>query len=151
MKLRPLRHRLRRSGGFTLIELMITVAVVAILAAIAYPAYTEQVRKARRSAAQSAVMEAASKEQQLFLDRRSYQAAANTAAMEAAPLRVNVGSSARGFYNFSITTGVDADGSPTFLITAAPTGDQVKDKCGTMTLDEDGEKIAASSCPSGAW
>ena len=148
MKLRSI-HRPQR--GFTLIELMITVAVVAILAAIAYPAYTEQVRKSRRSAAASTLMEVASKQQQLFLDRRSYQAAANVAALEAAPLRVNVPSSARSFYAFSVTTGTAADGSPTFTITAAPSGNQMNDKCGTMTLDQAGAKTAAASCPAGGW
>ena len=39
----------QRQGGFTLIELMITVAIIGILAAVAYPAYTEQVAKGRRA------------------------------------------------------------------------------------------------------
>jgi type IV pilus assembly protein PilE len=37
------------------------------------------------------------------------------------------------------------------VVTAAPSGDQVKDKCGTMTVDQAGAKTAASTCPAGGW
>jgi type IV pilus assembly protein PilE len=62
----------RQSRGFTLIELMITVAVVAILAAVAYPSYTSYIRKGKRATAQTALMDIASKEQSYLLDRRVY-------------------------------------------------------------------------------
>src|SRR6266536_3766572 len=58
--------------GFTLIEVMIVVAIVAILAAIAYPSYIAQVRKGHRAAAQSYLMDLAQREQQYMLDARSY-------------------------------------------------------------------------------
>ena len=62
----------RRLRGFTLIELMIAVAVVAILAAIGYPSYTEHIRKSRRATAQAALMDLASRQQAYLLDRRAY-------------------------------------------------------------------------------
>lgn len=52
-------HRIRRMRGFTLLELMIVVAVVAILASIAVPAYQDSVRKGRRGQAKADLMEAA--------------------------------------------------------------------------------------------
>jgi type IV pilus assembly protein PilE len=62
----------RTQRGFTLIELMITVAVVAILAALAYPAYTDQMRKGVRRAAQAQMMDLANREQQFLLANRTY-------------------------------------------------------------------------------
>ncbi len=60
--------------GFTLIELMIAVAVVAILAAIAYPSYVNHVRKARRADAKAALTEVAQKLETLYARNASYSA-----------------------------------------------------------------------------
>lgn len=141
----------RPSTGFTLIELMITVAVVAILAAIAYPAYQDQIRKSRRSAAQGVLLEVASREQQLFLDSRQYVAAADTAAL-APPsnIRVTVQANLLASYDFSVVTTAVANAVPTFTVTAVPKGAQASDKCGTMTIDQATVKTAAANC-GGTW
>jgi len=58
--------------GFTLIELMIAVAIVGILAAIAVPNYSEYVKRASRAEAASALLDAANKQEQYFVDNRAY-------------------------------------------------------------------------------
>src|SRR5437764_6451329 len=67
-----------RTRGFTLIEMMIVIAVVGILAAIALPAYQEQVRKSRRASAEAHLMDIAAKEHTYLLDTRGSYAGATT-------------------------------------------------------------------------
>jgi type IV pilus assembly protein PilE len=64
----------KKNRGFTLIELMITVAVIGILAAVAYPSYLNQIRKSRRAEAQAALLNISARQQQMLLDTRSYAA-----------------------------------------------------------------------------
>lgn len=61
-----------RSRGFTLIELMITVAVIGILAAVAYPSYTDYIRRGKISQATSTLSELRVRMEQRYQDRRSY-------------------------------------------------------------------------------
>ena len=62
----------RRHRGFTLIELMITVAIVAILAGIAYPSYKAYVQKGNRASAEAFLMDGAQRQQQYFLHNRIF-------------------------------------------------------------------------------
>lgn len=123
----------RRSGGFTLIELMITVAVVGILAAIAYPSYQQQIQSSRRAEAQATLMDMAGKQQQFLLDTRAF-------ADSVASLNFFVRSSVSTYYTITIAATNSTTAPPTFTITAAPSGSQVSDKCATLTIDQTGAK-----------
>lgn len=142
--------RTHRTTGFTLIELMIAVAIVAILAVIALPAYTQHVMKARRAAAQSFMMDAANREEQMLLDLRSYVAVASNAKFpDAPPTGLNMAVPSSGgdvnvssFYNLVITITATPPG---YTITATPTGAQLNDKasgtaCSPLTLSSTGAK-----------
>jgi type IV pilus assembly protein PilE len=81
--------RLRRVAGFTLIELMITVAIVAILAAVAYPAYTNAVLKGRRAEGRAALTALMQQQERYFSQNGTYLAfngpsdsASNTASLK---------------------------------------------------------------------
>lgn len=128
---------MRRHAGFTLIEMLVTVAVISILAAIAYPSYQDQVRRSRRAEAQSLLMDIGTRQQQRLLDVRSY-------AASTAELNINIPSSVRPYY--TITMVAPAATPPSFTATATPKPGQDKDKCGTMTLNNTGGKTPTSGC-----
>lgn len=122
------------SRGFTLIELMITVAIIGILSAVAYPSYTQYIVRANRSAAQSFMFSVANKQEQYMLDARSY-------ASSVSALNLTQPSELSGKYVVT-TTPANAATPPTYTVTATPQGNQAgKDtKCGTLTLTSAGAK-----------
>ena len=124
--------------GFTLVELMVTVAIVAILAAIAYPSYLSQMKKSRRSEAEQFLMDLAQREQQYLLDQRAY-------APDLATLNMTAPSDVQTFYS-AITINVTA-GPPTgFAATAAPKSGTTQAGDYTLIIDNLGNKQ-----PVGVW
>lgn len=127
--------------GFTLIELMITVAIIGILAAVAYPSYQNYVAKANRSAAQSVMQSIMSRQEQHMLNARSYHPTDDTETAVLTPLGVNVPADVAGNY----TIKVDADNAgapPTHWVIATPINAQATNdaRCGTLTLRSTGAK-----------
>lgn len=128
--------------GFTLIELMIVVAVVGILAAIAYPSYTEYVFRSRRVEGMNLLNEAAARQERWRAQNGSYM----TTAADVAKLKLAKGDkSENGFYTLSVSE-VSGDGG--YTLTATRAGSQASDsKCGNFTLDAKGAKGMASGTP----
>jgi type IV pilus assembly protein PilE len=126
---------------------MVVVAIVALLAAIAYPSYQSQIRKARRSVAKTALVEAASRQEQFFQDRKTYTAVLTDLGYSADPFYLDkdgnttaAGSTSR-IYQIDIT----AAGVNTFAIAAVPQAAQAGDSCGTLTLNQAGVKGAGGT------
>lgn len=130
----------RRVRGFTLIELMITVAIVAIIGAIAYPSYKSYVIKSNRAVAKAFMVAVANKEQQYILDARVYGEAPTNAEFGTV-LSMAVPTEVSKFYNLSVAN--VGGNTRTFQISAVPVAGQMNASDGTLTLDNTGAKAPA--------
>jgi len=131
-----------RARGMTLIELLITMAVVAILAAIAFPSYALFMKKSRRGDAEATLMDIAQREQQYLLDTRAY-------APDVVTLNTSIPADVSAYYTIQIcqtTAPCAAPGGapPTFAIIATPIAGSPQAGDFTLTLDYTGVKSPAS-------
>ena len=132
-----------KQGGFTLIELMITTAIVAILAAVAYPSYTRYVIRSNRAAAKAQMLDIVNREQQFLLSNRGY---GTLAALETSGYSLPSGLT--GKYTPSIEVGSTT--VPSFTVTFTAIGNQASD--GPLTYTSEGVKGCGAGCdPSTKW
>jgi type IV pilus assembly protein PilE len=117
-----------KSKGFTLIEVMIVVAVIGILAAIAYPGYTEHVRKTQRAEAAAALLDTAQLVERAFSQNGSYS---------------DPGGKTTSAFAISYDPGDASDGG--YLLTSTGAGVLVGDDCETMTINALGVKTPDDS------
>lgn len=110
---------MKKSAGFTLIELMIVVAIVSILLAIAIPAYNDQMRKSRRTEAKQILSDMQLKQEKWRSNHATYATVAQL------PI-----SDTSNHYDFALTVPT-ATG---YVYVATPVGDQAADSCSALTL-----------------
>ncbi len=138
----------QKMTGFTLIELMITVAIVGILAAVAVPSYQENVRQNNRAAAKALLYENAQFMERFFSQNNQYDASigldarANTAD-DVAVVLPNTQSPKTGAAQYDIS--LQAVGNATFILQAVPRDAMAGDMCGTLTLSDTGLRGSGGS------
>ena len=127
-----IRHSYQKQRGFTLIEVMIVVAIVGILSAIAYPSYAEYVRRGHRADARAGLLQA-----QQWLERA---ATATGTYPTTLPAALTWSSDATKRYDIAFQAG---NTNAAYSLTATPKGAQTGDKCGIYTLSNTGVRGAA--------
>jgi type IV pilus assembly protein PilE len=143
MATRSALHPRRRGKGFTLIEMMITVAIAAILAAIVVPAYNTQIRKSRRTEARTALLDLAGRAERMYSTSNSYFGTTSAGQLLPPDLGytgawpITVGS---GYYRVSLSNST----TTTYTFTATAVGTQALDtQCATFTVDNTGNQTAS--------
>lgn len=135
-----MQSRRTLKNGFTLIELMIVVAIVGILAAIAYPSYQDQVIKSRRASAKGCLLELGQ-----FMERNFTANTTYAVALPATACRTDL----QPFYTFTLPVAT----ATAFTLTAAPQGAQAADTtCGSLSINQLGQKTeSGTGTPADCW
>jgi type IV pilus assembly protein PilE len=127
---------MKRARGFTLLELMIVVAIVAILAAFALSNYSKQVRKSRRSDAKQVITALALLEEKYRSEHTTYGTVSDISGSTTSP-----------YYTIALTA--SSNTATGYQFTAVPLNDQAKDDCGTLTWTMSSgsvTKLPATNC-----
>lgn len=128
----------RHAGsGFTLIEVMIVVAIVSVLAMVAYPSYRESIAKGRRSDAKAVLLENAQLVERQYTISNRFDRNGDGTALTAVPVPQAPKDGATKYYDIQFTGAHDA---VQYTLSAVPTGPMSSDRCGTFTLTHAGVK-----------
>lgn len=144
-----------RARGFTLIELMIVVAVIAIIAAIGYPSYINSIVKTKRAAAEGCVSQYAGYMERFYTQNLSYlkdtAGVDNPAIGNPSPVTLDCAGpqNSGADYVFSAV----APTASTYTVTATPKGAQLNrdTACGALSIDQAGTKSATGTMGAACW
>jgi type IV pilus assembly protein PilE len=130
----------KKQQGFTLIELMIAVAIAGTLASIAYPSYAKYIQKAKRAQAQAALMSMASAMEQWRVENNNNYLGAKDATTEKILIFANSVPTDGGTKTYTLS--IPALNQTSYTLMATPEGAQLNDECGSLTLNSAGKKAA---------
>ncbi len=143
-----------RQGGFTLIELMIVIAIIGILAAIAYPSYQGYIERTNRADMMTEMQQIASRIESNKINYKRYDRIPLSSVLSgtlASDGSVSFPSSGTALYTVTVTSDDDITlRDKDWTITAAPVTGQRMVNDGSLTLDSTGQKCRDTYCGSGS-
>jgi len=127
-----------RMTGFTLIELMIVIAIIGTLASIAYPSYTEYVLRAKRGDAKAALLSVQLAQEKYRANNVTYGTLVQVGSASTSP---------DGYYTIAIS----GNTATAYVITATPKSPHADSYCTTFVINQDGTKTATGSDSTHCW
>ena len=142
----------KNCAGFSLVEIMVAVALVAILAAVAIPSYNSGVIKSKRALGKGELMRVVARQEQYFVDNKGYATDLTALGYSGNPYYIDENNdatvAASSIYQIAFASGASASA---FIIQAIPQNSQTSDaECGTLQLSSTGTKsITGGSASAG--
>lgn len=130
--------KIKGINGFTLVELLITVAIIGILVSVAFPSYTDFVARSNRTEAQRELLRIANLQEQLYVDTRAYASDMKKLGLNADPFITE-----NGYYSIDAAL---ANGGFVLTATALEPQKSNDSSCQTLSVSETGKKLPASAC-----
>lgn len=134
-------------SGFTLIELMIVVAILGVLVAVALPAYQQSVRNGGRAQAQILLLQVAANQERFFSDNNAYSMNADPLANPALATLMSEGD----LYRVAVDACASGTIATCFVATATPQGAQALDSCSSLSITHTGLKAASGDTVANCW
>ena len=130
--------------GFTLIEVMIVVAIIAVIAAVAIPGYQNQIRDSRRADCLAVMAQGRQMMERFYTKNYTYAGAViGTDTPAKCPIDGNA-----TYYNLAF---VGAPNATSFTLQATPANEQAGEACGALTINQAGQKTAAGGTVDTCW
>jgi len=136
----------KKALGFTLIELMIVVAIIAIISAVALPSYQKYTDRSKRSEGRNALLDMAARQERFYSNNRQYTDTVGgnvgppaTGLLLTDPAACTAAGIQSETCKYTLTTDANGAGNQDFDVTATPSG-WTDTECGVLTLDETGAK-----------